>query len=314
MANEVYVRKEELDPQNHDLELFPNFFVAQHAERFLDCIERIAPDVVSDLLALRQEFCTALAKAESIKNLYHLVINPFSSSEGETGTFKTNLYNWAKRHNLIDHEMNNRQYVRVGFLFLRDYIDHGECSLSDGVDYPNESEFNFNFLFPIHFCPKPEMMVFKTLHRNGKMKRAAYNKKICDLANFETVFNKTISSPSALGCSWDPRKMPKEDFKSIATELFSDYLELLLDRTEKLMRDHGFLLATGERHNNHAEWLVRYQILNESYNEIAEFCIKNDDSGKLKDKPLSPSTIRKGVIKEAQLLNLSLRGHSKKGK
>ncbi|WP_027093229.1 MULTISPECIES: hypothetical protein [Cohnella] len=311
MANELFMRNGELRPEHPETELFPDFYVAQHAEKFLDCIEKIAPDVVSDLLALEDDFRSALKKCKGIATLYHAIMNPCSTSEEEIGKLRNHIYEWAKKYNLIDHELHCRQYIRVGFLFLRDFIDHGECSLSDCVDYPNDSEFNFGTLFPIRFIPKPEMLVYKSMQLNKTMKKQVYENKIADIKNFESDLDSELSRSTTIGCGWDPRKMPREKFRDIITGLFEDYLKMSLDRTEQFIKKHGFTASTGERQNNHTEWLVRYQILNEDYNKIADFYNSTDISGKLINKPLSPSAVRKGILKMAQLLNLHLREYSK---
>jgi len=104
---------------------------------------------------------------------------------------------------------------------------------------------------------------------------------------------------------WSP-DLSRERFRRHAHAVLRAALVAFLDDAEAAIRDAGILHATDTR-DEHARWLVRYQVLGESFTDIARSLPGHRDPRRARQ------TVHNGVDAVAERLRLELRAPARGG-
>jgi hypothetical protein len=101
---------------------------------------------------------------------------------------------------------------------------------------------------------------------------------------------------------WDPSFGSRADAEKMIREAFDDHLAAYFKDLDALAASHGMERTPEKRTMDHFVWLVRYQILGQSFDRLA------------KDVFVSRQTATNGVKNAARLIDLPLRKPGKPGR
>jgi len=253
--------------------------------RFIQMLNSVAPSVVNDLkmgpyrsgsqllgrlfehLKLNPDNMEYQPLSDSI---FHATILDLVLGE-ELRLFRTQLREWAKRHHL-DAEWLLRAVTRNFTTWWTIELGGQPSGPDDGPAWNNAVNIFYPWL--------------------GE-----------DVDQFVGVFKTPTTKPVRMlfELEWDPRRETRQLVRAQAMTELSRMLDDALDHIAATSRASGDLPVPVRKHLTlHLAWLIRWQVLGQSYSQIAS-------SRSNSDKSVTPQAISKAVLSLAQLVELPAR-------
>ncbi|MBP1996921.1 hypothetical protein [Paenibacillus eucommiae] len=104
------------------------------------------------------------------------------------------------------------------------------------------------------------------------------------------------------GAGWDPRRETWRDFEEKMDQYYKMYKEAYRARSERFLRERGYVKEKEKRNYEHFKWLVHYQVQGWNLREIADHYNTSKS-----EVILQEDAIFRGIKSTAELVRLPLR-------
>jgi hypothetical protein len=199
---------------------------------------------------------------------------------------------WQNR----DHEIPYKERLSLkSSCYLEEDFDHIALQPEDENDRV-ERDF-FGKYLPFTFTPDTLMLNLSKSPKDYQqyeslLQNQHYNQKHDDE-------KEQMSWSEIHGHGWDPRSSTWNDFEELMDAHFKAYKKMYRMRTEKWMKNQGYIKFKEKRNMDHFKWLIHYKIQGWSVRKIAdnystELIVLNED------------TISHGIKSASALMDLNL--------
>lgn len=287
----------------------------QSVQRFLEAVEKLAPEVIDDLYdiaPLYKKMC-ALATQKDTEN-------SDERFQAEVNTYAA-IFDWAKKYRLIDDDCRQLLYFEIAARALEVYCnpekyewyftkliktkkgwklelsDKPFIKLSDKVEHPvnnTESYSTLHKAYPFVFMPSGSLTIAQLDGEKEFLQKAESYEDPHDIHGEDAAD------------SWDPCLESWSDFEERIDTFYVLYKAAYKKRMELAYQQAGYETIGEKRKGEHFEWFVLYQVKGWELAKVADYIEANDGA------VVGEDTIYKAVKGIAELVGLPLReGYTK---